>query len=167
MTFDELESLCQEAARDLAEREARPLPTAVVLPATTATAITVLPDFPDDDVERFDLLSRFAADRMVPANAPAYGFLSEATLAAGDEPADVLMVVVGARRHRPRVTAAALADDGLGAFAPAEPLDPTAMPFLSPLQHAADSAQPPDVTAGLSGGGRPGDDPTGGGLAGT
>ena len=151
MTFDELAGLCKEAARDLAERQDRPLPAAVVVPAPDATAVTVLPDFPDDDMARFDLLSRFAADRMVPANAPAYGFMAEATLDTDEGPADVLLVVYGARRTRPHITAAPLGDEGPGDFLPAEPLDPTAMPFLTPLQHAADGADPPDVTGGVVG----------------
>lgn len=149
MTFDELGSLCKQAARDLAGREPRPLPAAVVLPAPHATTVAVLPEFPVDDIQRFDLLSRFAADRMVPANAPAYGFVAEATLGTDEGATDVVMVVYGARRTRPHVTAAPLDADAVGEFTPAEPLDPTAMPFLTPLQHAADSAEPPDVTGGL------------------
>jgi hypothetical protein len=104
-----------------------------------------LPDFPDDDRERFDFLSHFAADRMQPTNAAAYGFLGEAELATGDGAVDVVVVVYGARRHRPLVTAAPLGEE-LGSFSHSEPLDPTAMPFLSPLQHVVDAAQPPDVT---------------------
>ena len=150
MTLDELAVLCREAAGDLVQRESRPLPTTVILPASHATAVTSLPDFPDDDIDRFELLSRFAADRMRPAGVPCYGFMAEATLDTEQGPTDVLMVVYGARRNRPQVTAAPLSDNELGQFTTPEPLDPTALPFLSPLQHAADAAEPPDVTGGLA-----------------
>lgn len=164
MTLDELEALCTEAARDLAARHPRPLPATVVLPGANATAVTTLEGFPDDDIERFDALSRFAADRIRPAGVPAYGFLAEASLQTDVESGDVLVVVYGARRHRPRVMAAPLGtaprvaadqngDTGsvqIGSFSPSEPLDPTAMPFLAPLQHAVDAAEPPDVTGGAA-----------------
>lgn len=143
MTIDELRRLCEDAARDLAGRADRPLPTTVVVPGPSATAVTSLPEFPDDDVERFDLLSRFAADRMRPVDAPCYGFLAEAE-AGGD---DVVVVVYGARRQRARIAAAPLGADGeVGQFTEPEELDPTAMPFLSPLQHAADAADPGSAT---------------------
>lgn len=147
MNMDELEAVAQEAARDLAGRSPRPLAATVVLPLPDATKMTTLEDFPDDDPGRFDLLAHFAADRMVPANAPCYAFIVEASLGEGAGASDVVMVVFGARLNRPRVTAAALEEDGLGEFAASEELDPTAMPFLSPLQHAADTAGPPDVTS--------------------
>lgn len=144
MTIDELEAVCTQAARTLAQRERRPLPAAVVLPLPEATRVTTLPDFPDDDPSRFDLLAAFAADVMRPANAPCYGFVAEAALDSEAGPVEVVTVAFGARRLRPRITAAPIGDGGLGAFLDSEELDPTAMPFLAPLQHAVDAAEPAD-----------------------
>ncbi|HUH07177.1 MAG TPA: hypothetical protein VML96_05140 [Egibacteraceae bacterium] len=149
MRMEELEVVCQEAARNMVARQSRPLPPTVVLPLPEATQVAVLQGFPDDDAARFDFLSRFAAERMVPANASCYGFVAEASLEA-DGALDVIVVAYGARRQRPRVTAAPLSESGLAPFGESEELDPTALPFLSPLQHAADSARPPDSDAGLS-----------------
>jgi hypothetical protein len=51
-----------------------------------------------------------------------------------------VLVAYGARRHAPELTAAHFdADGSLDAFVRAEPLDPTALPFLHPLQHAVDA----------------------------
>lgn len=148
MRIEELELVCQEAARNLVERESRPLSPSVVLPLPAATKVTSLSDWPDDDPSRFDLLSRFAQDVMRPAKAPAFGFVAEAVVDAGGQPLDVVVVAYGARRHRARLTAAPLEQGGLGEFSESEELDPTAFPFLSPLQHAVDEVPPPDVTAG-------------------
>lgn len=170
MTIDELEALVREAAADHVARTARPVTPAVVLPGPSATTVTALDGFPDDDRARFDYLSRLAAERIRPAGVPCYGFIAEATLDTGapskdfvskDVPSkdvvseDVVVVVYGARRHRPRIMAAPFVDRGgvgdetLDAFTDSEALDPTAMPFLSPLQHAVDAAEPPDVTGGV------------------
>jgi hypothetical protein len=83
-----------------------------------------------------------------PANAPCYGFVAEGVTEGGDgEPADVVVVAYGARRHHPRITAAHLEPDGtVGRFAEAEPLAPGAMPFLAPLQQAAEAAEVPPIT---------------------
>jgi len=140
MTIDELRTLCQEAARDLAERSGRPVPAAVVLPLAERTQIATLEDFPADDQARHQVLSHFAADRMVPAGAPCYGFIAEAELASADDPVDVVLVVFGARQRGAWITAAEVDDRTLGPFGEAEQLDPTALPFLQPLQHAADLA---------------------------
>jgi hypothetical protein len=140
VTIDELRTLCQEAARDLAGRYGRPLPAAVILPLPDRTQISALEDFPTDDRERFAVLSHFAADRMVPAGAPCYGFIAEAELASDDQRVDVVMVVFGARQRGAWVTAAVIEGDALGPFGEVEPLDAAAMPFLQPLQHAADLA---------------------------
>lgn len=145
MRIEELEHVCLEAARDLHAREGRPLPAAVVLPLPQATRVTTLPDFPDADGDRFDLLERFAAEVARPANAPCYGFVAEAVAGPEEDPVDVVVVAYGARGRPPRVTAAPLGGDGVGDFAEAEDLDPAAMPFLSPLQHAVDAAAPPDA----------------------
>lgn len=142
MNLEQLVAVCQDAARDLVARAPRPVPATVVLPLPEATRITTLPDFPDDDPSRFDLLARFAADVMRPANAPCYGFLAEATVQTDAEPHDVLLCAYGAWRCGARVTAAPLTGEGLGEFTAPEPLDPAALPFLSPLQHAADAATP-------------------------
>lgn len=138
MTVDELRTLCQEAARDLLARHGTPLPAAVVLPLPAQTQVATLPDFPADDQARFDVLSHFAAERMVPAGAPCYGFVAEAELAAGDDALDVVIVAFGARQRGSWITAAPLEDQQLGDFSDTELLDAAALPFLRPLQHAAD-----------------------------
>lgn len=151
MRIEELDVLCRQAAHDLYARGERPIPPAVVVPLPEATKVTTFPDFPDDDPTRFDLLAKFAEDVMRPANAPAYGFVGEAVMEGEDGPLDVAVVVYGARRRRPAIIAAPIRGDGIGDFSAPEELDPTAMPFLSPLQHvvdAATSANGFDITAG-------------------
>jgi hypothetical protein len=143
--LEELEALCREAARGVVEREDRPLPATIVLPLQARTRVVTLPDFPADEAGRHDLLQRFAAEVMRPANAPCYGFVAEG-VARGDDgtPADVVVVAYSARRHHPQITAAhLLADGSVGRFAEAEPLAAGAMPFLAPLQQAAEAAEPP------------------------
>ena len=144
MRIEELEATCREAAAELVQR-GRPVPASVVLPQTDATRVVGLPEFPEDDAARFTLLSEFAEDEMRPGNIPCYGFIAEAAATADDGVVDVVVVVYGARGHHPQITAAPLTAGGLEAFSDAEELDPRAMPFLAPLQHAADAAQPPDV----------------------
>jgi hypothetical protein len=141
MRIEELDALCRQAARDLVARGQRPLAPAVILPLPAATRVTTLTDFPDADPERFDLLAAFARDVMVPANAPAYGFIAEASI----DGADVVVAVYGARNHRARVTAARFEGDTLADFSASEELDPAAFPFLAPLQHAAEAARPGDL----------------------
>lgn len=139
MTLEQLQLLVQEAAHQLVGRTERPHPVTVVLPLAGSTRVLSLETFPDDDTDRHELLSRFAAEKMVPVNASCFGLLAEAEAAEGG---DLLLVVYGARRRGSFVTAAPLAEDGtLGEFVPAEPLEPTALPFVRPLQHAADLAE--------------------------
>ncbi|MBA3621034.1 MAG: hypothetical protein H0W51_01765 [Euzebyales bacterium] len=145
MRMEELELVCQQAARTLAEQPQRPVPATVVLPLPAATRVLSLAEWPDDDPGRFDLLDRFASEVMRPAQAPCFGFVAEALVDSDDGPLDVLLVAYGARRHGARVTAAPLRDDGLGEFSAAEELLGTALPFLSPLQHAADAAAAPEA----------------------
>lgn len=146
MRIDELEAVCREAARNVVERAGRPLPATVVLPLPDRTRVTTLDDWPDEDDARTALLERFAAEVMRPAGAPCYGFVAEGVAATDAEhPVDVVVVAFGARAHHPRIMAAPLADDGVGEFTPAESLVPVAMPFLAPLQRAADHATPPDT----------------------
>jgi hypothetical protein len=147
VNLDELEAVCREAVRGLLEREDRPLPTAVVLPLPGATKVTTFPEFPGDDDGRAELLTRFVDDVMRPAGAPCYGFVAEGLTAGGDE---VVVVAYGARRHHPRVTAAPLNGAAVGDFVVAEDLDPVAMPFLAPLQQAAEAAAPPPETGKMS-----------------
>lgn len=142
MTLDELRQLCQEAARDLVARYGSPLPSAVVLPLPGQTQVATLDGFPDTDEDRHLALSHFAADRMVPAGAPCFGFVAEAELATDDGVVDVVVVAYGARQRGTWVTAAPLLDGRLGEFGPTEQLDAAALPFLRPLQHAADMAAP-------------------------
>lgn len=149
MQFEELRFVCQEAAVDVARRE-RPVRPHVVLPGPDRTRLLALPDFPDEDEARHGLLARLAADELVAGRVPCWGFLAEAELADGGE---VVVVVYGARKHAPHLTAAVKVGDGeLDEFLPAEELDPTAMPFLHPLQHAVDSLPAVETpTDGLSG----------------
>jgi hypothetical protein len=145
VTLDELRQLCQEAARDLVARHGSPLPSAVVLPLPGHTQIATLDGFPDADEDRHLALSHFAADRMVPEGTPCFGFVAEAELATGDDGAvDVVVVAYGARQRGTWVTAAPLQDGRVGEFSPTEQLDAVALPFLRPLQHAADTATPGD-----------------------
>ncbi|CAN5318734.1 hypothetical protein BH23ACT9_BH23ACT9_06040 [soil metagenome] len=147
MTIDQLRALMEEAARDLVDRTERPHPTTVVVPLPGSTRVLALEGFPDEDAARKQALSVVAAEHMVPDNAACFGFLAEATGPGGE---DLLLVVYGARQRGSHLTAALMTDGGLGDFVPAEPLEATAMPFLQPLQHAADLAPPaegagPDV----------------------
>jgi hypothetical protein len=136
--FEELRFVCMEAAIDLVRSKGRPLPVTVVLPGSSKTQLVELPDFPAEDEARHELMLRFAADQVIPNNVPCWGFVSEAQI----DGVDVAMVAFGARRHAPHVTASRFADDGqLEEFVPSEELDPTALPFLHPLQHAVDSAE--------------------------
>lgn len=144
MTVDELRQLCEEAARDLVNRRGSPVPAAVVLPARSQTRVTVLEDFPDGDDDRFLVLSHFAADHMVPAGSPCFGFVAEAELADERDAVEVVMVAFGARQRGTWVAAATIQDSQLGPFSAAEQLDAAALPFLRPLQHAADTATTAD-----------------------
>lgn len=142
MNLEQLEAVCLQAAANLVAQQAqRPLPATVVLPLAAATRVLRLDGFPEDDSGRTALLERFVTDVMIPSGAPCYGFVAEAVAAtSGDEPVDVVVVAYGARRHTPRVTAAPLVGDALGPFEPAEEIVPGALPFLAPLQRAADAA---------------------------
>jgi hypothetical protein len=137
---------CREAAAQVVARGEWPLPPTMVLPLAAATRVVALPDFPEDDGGRVELLERFADEEMRAANAPAYGFLAEGLAAdAAGAPVEVVVVVYGARGHHPLIVAAPLEGEALGAFTEPEPLEPTAMPFLRPVEHAVDAATPPDA----------------------
>lgn len=147
MQFEELRYICQEAAVDLVGREERPLTPTVVLPGPERTRLVKLPGFPEDDEARHALVAQLAADEVVPGQVPCWGFVAEAEI--DDDPA--VVVVYGARRHQPHLTASRIGEDGqLEEFVPSEELDPTAMPFLHPLQHAVDQleATGPDAEGG-------------------
>jgi hypothetical protein len=144
--FEELRYVCQEAAVDVVSK-GRPVRPTVVLPGPERTQLVALPDFPDEDEARHALIAEFAADRVTPDAIPAWGFLAEAEVGG----ADALVVVFGARRHAPHITASRFSDEGgLAEFAPSEELDPTALPFLHPLQHAVD-ALPAQAPEGMGG----------------
>jgi hypothetical protein len=146
MRIDELELVCREAATSLVSRTGRPLPPTLVLPLPESTRVVSMPDFPDDDAHRLELLSRFAEEEMRPVNAPCYGFVAEAVAADDDgNPMDVIVLVYGARNHHPLITAAPLDGDEVGAFTEPESVEPTAFPFLVPVQRAVDAAAPPDA----------------------
>lgn len=149
MRIEELAWVCQEAARDLVERGSRPYPTTIVLPSPQATRVVTIPDFPPDDAGRAAVLDAFARDEILESSRPAYGFIAEAELAGGG---DVLVVVYGAHSHPPQITAAGLGSDGeLGEFADPEPLDPAAMPFIHPLQHAVEEVEEAPEPPGIPG----------------
>ncbi|MFU8839951.1 MAG: hypothetical protein ACNA8R_04435 [Nitriliruptoraceae bacterium] len=136
MQFEELRFVCQEAAVDLARTRGRPLPPTVVLPGAQRTRLLTLPELPADDEARHAVLAQLAADHLTAPGVPCWGFIAEAEVGG----ADAVVVVYGARRHAPELTGARFdAEGGLEAFAAAEPLDPTALPFLHPLQHAVDA----------------------------
>ncbi len=148
MRIEELEVVCQEAARNVVEREPGGVPATVVLPLPSRTRVTALAQWPDDNQARAALLERFADEEMRPHNAPCYGFVAEGVASADGGPVDVVVVAYGARGNHPRITAAVRTVDGLGEFTDAEPLDPRAMSFLAPLQRAADEARAPDAFGG-------------------
>ncbi len=136
MQFDELRFVCQEAAADLASTRGRPLPPTIVLPGPDRTELVTLPELPEDDEARHTVLAQLAHDRITGDGIPCWGFVAEADVSGED----AVVVVYGARRHAPEVTASRFTDEGgLEAFVPSEQLDPTALPFLHPLQHAVDS----------------------------
>lgn len=157
MEIQELRYVCQEAALDLVRNEERPLPVTIVLPGPDRTRLVRLPDFPAEDQARHTFLAQFAEDEVTANQIPCWGFVAEAEI--GD--VDGVVVAYGARRHPPEITAAAYDDHGfLIEFEPAEELDPTALPFLHPLQHAVDSLpaleQPPSPEGeGANGDGLP------------
>ena len=157
MQFEELRYVCQEAAIEVVRKNARPVPPTIVLPTAERTELVALTDFPDEDETRHALIAQFAADRVTPEAIPAWGFVAEAEVAG----VDAVIAVFGARRHAPHITASKFGEEGgLEEFVPSEELDPTALPFLHPLQHAVDSlpAQSPeggppgDVFGGAAGG---------------
>lgn len=151
MRFEELRFVCEEAAKDLAGRGERPVPATMVLPGPDSTRLVRLADFPDEDEARHAYLATFAHDRLVPEKTPAWGFLVEGTV----DGHDVIVMVFGARKHAPHITAVPIMPDGtLGEVLPSEELDPTAMPFLHPLQHAVDSL-PAESPEGPEGPGLP------------
>lgn len=136
MQFEELRFVCQEAAADVLRSRGRPLPATVVLPRSERTRLLTLPDFPEDDEARHTVIAQVALDHVTAEQIPAWGFIAEADV-QGD---DAVVVVFGARRHSPHITASGFTPDGeLEEFVPDEPLDPTALPFLHPLQHAVDA----------------------------
>ena len=138
MQFEELRYVCQEAAIDVLASRGRPLPPTVVLPGPERTRLLTLPSFPDDDEGRHAVLAQLAADEIGPHEVPCWGFVAEAEV--GGE--DAVVVAFGARRNEPHITASRFDEDGgLDEFVPSEPLDPTALPFLHPLQHAVDALE--------------------------
>lgn len=153
MQFEELRFVCQQAAIDLVRNEGRPVPATVVLPGPERTRLVKLPQFPTDDEARHALLASFAEDEITEGQVPAWGFVAEAEAAQGT---DVVVVVFGARRHAPHLTASPFTAEGdLEEFVASEELDPTAMPYLHPLQHAVDNLPPLDQGPGSGQGGLP------------
>ena len=136
MQFDELRFITQEAALDVVSKHARPLPPTVVLPGPARTLLLTLPSLPDEDELRHLVMAELAVEHLTGESVPCWGFVAEAEVAGRDG----VVTVFGARRHTPHISAALFGPDGaLEEFVPAEELDPTALPFLHPLQHAVDS----------------------------
>lgn len=136
MQFEELRFVCQEAALQLLRDHGRPVPPTIVLPGPERTQLLGLPELPEDDEQRHAVIAELAHDRITAARVPCWGFVAEADVSGRD----AVVVVFGARRHAPHITAAPFGDEGeLEPFAPSEELDPTALPFLHPLQHAVDA----------------------------
>ena len=109
----------------------------MVVPAARATRIVTLPEFPEDDDERAQVLDAVAARELLPEAAPAYGFVAEAEV----DGVDVVVIVYGSTSDPPAIAAAAFTETGeLTPFGDAEPLDAHAMRFLHPLQHAVEQA---------------------------
>ena len=137
MQFDELRFVCQQAAVRLFAEQPRPIPPTVVLPGPDRTQLVTLPDFPDDDAARHLVMSQLATDRVSGPRVPCWGFVAEAQVADRE----VVVVIYGARRHHPHLTAATIEGTELADFVDDEPLDATAMPFLHPLQQAVDKIE--------------------------
>jgi len=134
--FDELRFITQEAALDVVTKHQRPIPPTVVLPGPARTLLLTLPSLPDDDELRHLVIAELAAEHLTGEGIPCWGFVAEADVAGHDG----VVTVFGARRHTPHLSAALFGEDGgLEEFVPAEELDPQAMPFLHPLQHAVDA----------------------------
>jgi hypothetical protein len=160
--FEELRYVCQEAALDVLRSRGRPLPPTIVLPGPDRTRLITLPEFPDEDELRHAVLAQLALDEVTAERIPCWGFVAEAEV--GGE--DAVVVAFGARRHAPHVTASTYDDDGqLAEFVPSEELDPSALPFLHPLQHAVDALpSAAEEAAETDVFGRPGGDGPGGSL---
>lgn len=149
MRFEDLRFVCEEAAKDVVARGERPVRPTVVVPGEDKTRLLILPEFPPEDQERHDYLVNFAQEQILDRGVPAWGFLIEGEL----DDRDVVVIAYGARKHAPQISAAPFKEDGtLGDFLPGEELDPTALPFLHPLQHAVDSLPPLEENQGDQGG---------------
>lgn len=136
MQFEELRFVCQQAALDLTRTRDRPLPPTVVLPGPERTQLVTLPELPVEDEARHAVIAQLAADHITIGGVPCWGFVAEAEI----EGQDAVVVVYGARRHAPHLTGSRFDDTGeLEEFVASEELDPTALPFLHPLQHAVDA----------------------------
>jgi hypothetical protein len=134
--FEELRFITQQAALDVLGRHRRPLPPTIVLPGPARTLLLTLPGFPAEDELRHHVLAELAAEHIAGPGVPCWGFVAEADVGGSDG----MVAVFGARRNTPGISAALFTPDGgLDEFLPPEQLDPTAMPFLHPLQHAVDA----------------------------
>lgn len=150
MQFEDLRKLTVAAAMDLVDKALDDgdghIPATIVVPGGASTRLVTLAGFPDEDEARHEYLAEFAIDELSANRVPAWGFV----VAAEVNDVDAVVAVYGARKQAPQVTAAPLGPDGLGDFVAPEELDPTALPFLHPLQHVVDSlpAEPIDRAAG-------------------
>jgi len=134
--FEELRFITQQAAIDVAGRHPRPLPPTVVLPGPARTLLLALPELPLEDEMRHLVFAEIATDHLTGEGIPCWGFVAEADVAGRE----AVVAVFGARRHVPHVSAAWFGADGqLEEFVRAEELDPAALPYLHPLQHAVDA----------------------------
>jgi hypothetical protein len=133
--FEELRYVCQEAALDLLRKRGRPVPPTIVLPGPERTRLITLTGFPEGDEDRHAVVAQLAQDEVTADGVPCWGFVAEAEVGGQD----AVVIAFGARRHAPHLTASLFDDGELAEFVPSEELDPTAMPFLHPLQHAVDA----------------------------
>jgi hypothetical protein len=134
--FEELRFITQQAALDVAGRHPRPLPPTVVLPGPARTLLLTLPDLPSEDELRHLVFAEIATEHLTGEGIPCWGFVAEADVAGREG----VVAVFGARRHVPHLSAAWFGADGeLEEFVSTEELDPQALPYLHPLQHAVDA----------------------------
>jgi len=134
--FEELRFITQQAALDVAGRHPRPLPPTVVLPGPARTLLLTLPDLPVQDELRHLVFAEIATDHLTGEGIPCWGFVAEADVAGREG----VVAVFGARRHVPHLSAAWFDANGeLEEFVSTEELDPQALPYLHPLQHAVDA----------------------------
>jgi hypothetical protein len=107
MQFEELRFVCQQAALDLVRTKGRPLPPTVVLPGPERTA-----DDPARPAGRRRGPSRRARRARPRTDHRGRGAVLGLRRGGRGQGEDVVVVVYGARRHAPHLTASRFGDDG-------------------------------------------------------